>query len=174
MDSCYEYYTLLPLCFILIYFCRPLCTFLYSLLYIHSLIYTLIYYTAPHILHHSYILFYYILFYMPTIILSLIYPFIYSLLSYTLIALLILPRRFTPLSLILSYILAPLIFIFLYSHTPLLPYCYTHSLIWKGYNYAAADFYTLYIAILIFTAALISQLPYYIAFKEWKRRRQEL
>ena len=82
--------------------------------------------------------------------------------------LLILPRRFIP---ILSYILFSYILILslapLFSHTPsyilqsLLPlvfhaiHCYTYSLIWKGYNYAAADFYTFYITILIYIAALI-------------------
>ena len=153
----------------LIYFCRPLYILLYTTqprIFYTTLIYSLIrLYTLLYTLY----------------VLSLIYSFIYSLLSYTLIALLILPRHFIPLPSLsyillytssLSYILAPYFHIPLLSNSTLI-LLYPLSYI-EGYNYAAADFYTLYIAILIFTAALISQLPYYIAFKEWKRRRQEL
>ena len=113
MDSCYEYYTLLMdnILFIFSYILLPpLYTFLYSLSYIlHSPAYfTPLLYTP------------YILSYIP-----IIYSFIYSLLSYSLMALLILPRRFIPLpsllySLIylfsLSYILVPFILIPLYSY----------------------------------------------------------
>lgn len=99
------------LSYILIYFCRLLYTLILSLIY--TLIYYTLLYTAPHILHHSYILSY-------TLIHSLIYSFIYSLLSYSLIALLILPRRFIPLISLLYtchfYFHIPLPPIFLYSH----------------------------------------------------------
>ena len=153
-------YTDIP---ILIYFCRPL----------YSLLYTLLYTTQPRIFYTTLIYsIIYSLFYMP-----IIFLYILSTLLYTLMALLILPRRFTPLSYtpslsLLSLIYLPLLFSYSF-------YCYIHSLIYKGYNYTAADFYTLYISILIFTTTLIlhtliSQLSYYITFKEWKRRRQEL
>lgn len=132
---------------------------LYSLIYSYTSValYTLslIYYTSPHILHHSYILLYPLLY---TLLYTLLlfsnnitnlappfytYSLLYTILLYTY------PPHFSPLSCILST-------------APHLIYCYTYSLIWKGYNYAAADFYTFYIAILIyiiiliFTAALIS------------------
>ena len=158
------------------------CPRLYTLLYTN--IFLPPFYTLSYI--YSYILhipayftpLLYILLYIPSLI-YLLYTFLYTLSYYSLIVLLILPRRFYTYSLLYTILLytypphfSPLSCIL--STTPHLIYCYTHSLIWKGYNYAAADFYTLYIAISIFTAALISQLSYYIAFKEWKRRRQEL
>ena len=158
--------------------CPRLYTLLYTHIFLPPFIHSLIYTTQPpHILHHPYILLY-------TLIYSLIYPL--CTLSYILLYILlyILSTLLFSNSIInlapavlyllsLSYILAPLIFIsLLFSYSSTLIFFY--SLIQKGYNYAAADFYTLYIAILISTAALISQLSYYITFKEWKRRRQEL
>ena len=93
-------------------------------------------------------------------LLYLLYPLSYILSYYSLIALLILPRRFIPIllytTLLYTYLpphFSPLSYIL--STTPHLIYCYTHSLIWKGYNYAAADFYTFYIVILIYIAILI-------------------
>lgn len=158
-------YTLLPhALYSLIHFCR-LYILLYSLSYIysyilHSLIYCPAYFTP---------LLYTSLYTLYSLIYSPLYHLLYTLL-YTLMALLILPRRFIPiLSYILfSYILAPLIFIFLYSHTLYSNIVIPTLLYRKGYNYAAADFYTLYIAILILTAALISQLFYTSLLKSGK------
>ena len=111
MDLYYGYYTLLM--------DNILSLFPYTLLYTFVALYTLSY-TLSYILHSPRIFY-------TTLIYSLIrlYTLIYSLLSYTLMALLILPRRFIPLpsllySLIylfsLSYILVPFILIPLYSY----------------------------------------------------------
>ena len=95
----------------ILYFCRPL----YSL----SLVYTLIYTTQSRIFYTTLIYSFICL-----LLYSLLYTPLYTLYSlillYTLIALLILPPPFYT-SLLhlssLSYILAPLIFILLYSYT---------------------------------------------------------
>ena len=108
------------------------CPMFYTLLYTDILlppfIHSLIYYTAPHILHHSYILFYIPITY--SIIYSLLYTYYYillyilSTLLYTLIALLILPPPFYT-SLILSslsYILAASISLYPHIVIPTLLY----------------------------------------------------
>lgn len=123
---------------------------LYTLSYIYSYILHIPAYFTP--LLYTLLYNYYTLLYTLSFIYSLLLfsnnitnlapPFLYLssyiLLSYILTS----PPHFSPLS-------------YIPSTTPHLIYCYTHSLIWKGYNYTAADFYTLYIAILIFCAALI-------------------
>jgi hypothetical protein len=71
----------------------PYCPMLYTLLYtyillppfIHFLIYTLIYYISPHILHHSYILLY-----IPSLI--------YLLYTYYILSLLLFPNSITNLA----------------------------------------------------------------------------
>ena len=154
MDNILSWWVIysLALCFILsyilIYFCRPLYTLLYILLYTTQprIFYTTLTYSIIYSLLYTY---YYIFLY---ILSTLLY---YLLFSNNIINLA--PPFYTPLLylLSLSYILAT--FIFLYSHIVIPTLLYR-----KGYNYAAADFYTLYItiliyiAILIFTAALIS------------------
>lgn len=106
LDGCYTllFYTLLYTN-ILIYFCRPL--------------YTLLYYTAPHILHHSYMPIIYSLSYIPIII----YSFIYSLLSLLFSNGII---NLAPAVLPLSLIYLPLLFshLSLYSHIVILTLLY--------------------------------------------------
>ena len=96
---------------------------LYSLIYFCCLLCTLIYYTAPHILHHSYMPIIYSLLYTYYYILLYIFLYILSTLLYSNSIINLAPPFYTsPLSYILLYSLIYLPLLFLYSSTLILLY----------------------------------------------------